>query len=186
MNEKQLSRINGYFVGFVTLTIWSLLIWQYLHDGVPSHYLMQNPNFPELSNWWGALLLPVLSWGLLNRIKKRIVNSPAESRKLLTKQVIISLVISLIYGAMLSLSFIYGYAEISSVMFPGILFFALFFRVYREEFVLGFILSMSFVFGAVLPIIFGVLIAMASAIVYFVVHFIWAKVKNITVKSPVI
>ena len=106
MNEKQLSQINFYFVGFVTLTIWSLLIWQYLHDVVPSHYLMQNPEFPELSNWWGALLLPVLSWGLVNRIKKRIINSPVESRTLLTKQVIISLVISLTYGAMLSLSFL--------------------------------------------------------------------------------
>ena len=185
MNEKQLSQINFYFVGFVTLTIWSLLIWQYLHDGVPSHYLMQNPEFPELSNWWGALLLPVLSWGLLNRIKKRIINSPAESRTLLTKQVIISLVISLTYGAMLSLSFLYGYAEISSVMFPGILFFALFFRVYREEFVLGFILSMSFVFGAILPILFGVLIATASAIVYFVVHFIWSKIRTITAKKQI-
>ena len=185
MNEKQLSQINFYFVGFVTLTIWSLLIWQYLHDGVPSHYLMQNPEFPELSNWWGALLLPVLSWGLLNRIKKRIVNSPVESRILLTKQVLIRLVISLCYGAMLSLSFLYGYAEISSVMFPGILFFALFFRVYREEFVLGFILSMSFVFGAVLPILFGVLIAVASAIVYFVVHFIWDRIRTITSKKQI-
>ena len=185
MNEKQLSQINFYFVGLVTLTIWSLLIWQYLHDGVPSHYLMQNPEFPELSNWWGALLLPVLSWGLLHRIKKRIINSPTESRSLLTKQVIISLVISLTYGAMLSLSFLYGYAEISSVMFPGILFFALFFRVYREEFVLGFILSMSFVFGAILPILFGVLIATASAIVYFVVHFIWSKIRTITAKKQI-
>lgn len=133
MNEKQLSQINDYFVGFVTLAIWSLLIWQYLHEGVPSHYLLQNPEFPEMSNWWGALLLPVLSWGLLSRIKKRIVNSPSEGRTLLTKQVIISLVLSLCYGTMLSLSFLYGYAEISSVMFPGILFFALFFRVYRES-----------------------------------------------------
>ncbi|KGJ89704.1 hypothetical protein [Colwellia psychrerythraea] len=179
MNEKQLTLISKYFVGFVTLIIWSLLIWQYLNEGVPSHYLLQNPEFPELSNWWGALLLPVLSWALLGLIKKRIINSPEASRPLLIKQVVISLVISLIYGVILSLTFLYGYAEVSSVLFPGILFFALFFRVYRAEFLLGFILSMSFVFGAVLPTIFAALIGLASAIVYFVVHFIWAKVSRL-------
>ncbi|PAJ73237.1 hypothetical protein CJF42_16760 [Pseudoalteromonas sp. NBT06-2] len=181
MNSEQLSRISTYFVSFVTISIWSLLIWQYFNEGVPSHYLLQNPEFPELSNWWGALLLPFLSWALLKLIKNRIVNSPEESRPLLTKQVIISLVLSLIYGAILSLSFLYGYSEVSSVLFPGILCFALFFRVYRAEFILGFIMSMSFVFGAVLPTIFAALIAFASAVVYFITHFIWVKMRSVKV-----
>lgn len=181
MNNKQLSRISTYFVSFVTITIWSLLFWQYFNEGVPSHYLLQNPEYPELSNWWGAILLPVLAWALLRLIKNRLVSSPEESRPLLLKKVIISLVISLIYGAILSLSFLYGYAEVSSILFPGILFFALFFRVYRAEFILGFILSMSFVFGAVLPTLFAALIALASAVVYFVTHYIWAKVSRFKV-----
>lgn len=185
MNEERLSRISAYFISVVTITIWSLLTWQYFNEGVPSHYLFQNPEYPELSNWWGALLLPVLSWFLLGRIKKRIISSPEESRLLLTKQVIISLLLSLIYGAILSLTFLYGYAEVSSVLFPGILFFALFVRVYREEFILGFILSMSFTFGAVLPTIFAALIALASAIVYFTVHFIFSKVSNLIRRKQV-
>ena len=183
MNEKHLSRFNNYFVGFVTLTIWSLLIWQYFNDGVPSHHLFQSPDFPAMSNWWGALLLPVISWGLLARIKNRLVNSSPESVALLSKQAAVSFVISLAYGAILSLTFLYGYSDVSAVLFPGILFFALFFRVYREEFILGFILSMSFVFGAILPMIFGAVIATGSAIVYFVVHFIWLHLKNFIVKN---
>ena len=183
MNEKHLSRFNNYFVGFVTLTIWSLLIWQHFNDGVPSHHLFQSPDFPAMSNWWGALLLPVISWGLLARIKNRLVNCSHESVALLSKQAAVSFVISLVYGAILSLTFLYGYSDVSAVLFPGILFFALFFRVYREEFILGFILSMSFVFGAVLPIIFGTVIATGSAIVYFVVHFIWLHLKNFIVKN---
>lgn len=183
MNKKHLSRFNNYFVGFVTLTIWSLLIWQYFNDGVPSHHLFQSPDFPAMSNWWGALLLPVLSWGLLARIKNRLVNCSPENVDLLSKQAAVSFVISLVYGAILSLSFLYGYSDVSAVLFPGILFFALFFRVYREEFILGFILSMSFVFGAVLPMIFGAVIATGSAIIYFVVHFIWTYLKNFIVKN---
>ena len=186
MNEKHLSRFNNYFVGFVTLIIWSLLIWQYFNDGVPSHHLFRSPDFPAMSNWWGGLLLPLLSWGLLARIKSRLVNSYPESVALLSKQAAVSFVISLVYGTILSLTFLYGYSDVSAVLFPGILFFALFFRVYREEFILGFIPSMSFVFGAVLPIIFGTVIAIGSAIVYFVVHFIWSRLKNFTAKKKIV
>lgn len=180
MNEQQFSQIKWYFVGFVTLTIWATLIWQYLHEGVPNHHLLQRADLPAISNWWGGVLLPVLSWLALARIQKRILKSPPENKPLLFRQVSISFYISLLYGAMLSLFFVYGYSEVTSVMFPGILFFAIFFRVYREEFILGFILSMSFTFGAVLSTIFGTLIALSSAIVYFLVHFIWLGVKKIT------
>lgn len=180
MNEQQLSQIKYYFVGFITLIIWAMLIWQYLHDGVPIHHLLHRADLPGISNWWGGLLLPVLSWIMLGRIQTRILKSPDEKTPLIAKQIVISFVITLIYGAMLSLSFINGYAEISSVMFPGILFFAIFFKVYREEFILAFILSMSVTFGAVLPTIFASLIALSSAIVYFVVQFIWLRVKNIS------
>lgn len=186
MNEKQLSRFNAYFVGFVILTIWSLLIWQYFHDGVPSHHFLQSADYPAMSNWWGGLLLPILSWGLLARIKNRLIKSSPESVALLSKKAAISFVISLVYGAILSLTFLYGYSDVSAVLFPGILFFALFFRVYREEFILGFILSMSFVFGAILPIIFGTVIATCSAIVYFFVHFILSCLKKFTAKKQIV
>ena len=180
MNEQQLSATKWYFVGFITLAIWSLLLWQYLHAGVPSHYLLQRADLPEISNWWGGILLPFLTWLAMVRVQKRIVKPPTENRSLLCKQVFISFILALCYGAMLAISFVKGYTDISAVLFPAILIFALFFRVYRAEFILGFILSMSITFGAVLPTIFGAIIASASAIVYFVVRFIYSQVKNLT------
>ena len=180
MNEQQLSAIKWYFVGFITLAIGSLLLWQYLHAGVPSHYLLQRADLPEISNWWGGILLPFLTWLAMSRVQKRIVASPAESRLRLGKLVLISFMLALCYGAMLSIAFVKGYTDISAVLFPAILIFALFFRVYREEFILGFILSMSITFGAVLPTIFGAVIALASAIVYFFVRFIYSQVKTLT------
>ncbi len=180
MEEQKISTLKSYFVGFITLTIWSILVWQYLHDGVPSHHLLQRADLPEISNWWGAVLLPVLTWLSLERIHKRIKMSPTERKNMLYKQALFSFIIALCYGAILSISFVNGYSAVSSVMFPGILFFALFFRVYRAEFILGFILSMTITFGAVLPTIFGTVIALAAAAVYFFVQFIFRQVKNIT------
>lgn len=184
MNEKQLSQIKFFLVSLVTLTIWAMLIWQYTHSGVPSHHLLHRADFPAISNWWGGILLPVLSWVMLSRIQKRILQASPEKTLVLFKQIVISFVLTLIYGAMLSISFINGYPEISSVLFPGILFFALFIRVYREEFILAFILSMSITFGAVLPTLFGSVIAILSAVVYFLVRFVCSMVKNLTTTKP--
>jgi hypothetical protein len=62
---------------------------------------------------------------------------------------------------------------------------AIFIRVYREEFVLGFILSMSLTFAAVLPPIFAAVMALLSAMVYFLAQFFWVKINKITSTKPV-
>jgi len=75
MSEQQLSKIKLLFTGFVTITICSILIWQFYHDGVPSHHLLHRTDLPAISNWWGALLLPALSWFLIGQIQKRVAKS---------------------------------------------------------------------------------------------------------------
>lgn len=170
MNKQQLLRIQIAFTSLVTLAIWSLLVWQYFHQGVPTHHLLQRADMPAISNWWGGILLPVLSWLLVGRVNKRILND--DNGATYPVGVIIGFVGALIYGVGLSVAFFGGYPEIASVLFQGILLLALFARVYREECLLGFILSMSIGFGAVLPTLFGMLIATASAIVYHTVHFL--------------
>jgi len=56
----------------VTVFIWALLLWDYFHGGVPSHHLLQNKDLPSFSNWWGGILLPLLTWFLLYRSQVRI------------------------------------------------------------------------------------------------------------------
>lgn len=185
MNKTQFLQTKYYFSGFVTLTIWSLLIWQYLHDGVPSHHLLQRADLPSISNWWGGVLLPVLSWVSFTRIQKRILKAPLAKNSLLIKQTFISFIFSFMYGALLSITFLNGYSDVSSALLSGILFFAIFFKIYRAEFIIGFILSMSFTFGAVLPTIFGAIIALASTVVYFSIQFIWSRLKMITTRKQI-
>ena len=178
MTEQQLSRTRLYFTGLVTLITWSMLIWQYSNDGVPSHHLLHRADLPAVSNWWGGLLLPALSWIMLGRMQKRILKQPSNNVNQYSIRILAGFVCALIYGGILSFSFINGYAQVSSAMFYGILFFALFLKVYREEYLLGFILSMSITIGAILPTLFGAIIASVAAIIYFVVHYIWSEIKK--------
>ena len=177
MTEQHLSRIRLYFTVLVTLIAWSMLTWQYLHDGVPSHHLLHRADLPAISNWWGGLLLPALSWIMLGRINKRIRRQPAEGQPQYATFVLAGFVCAFSYGAILSFVFINGFEQVASAMFYAILFFALFWRVYREEYLLGFILSMSVAIGAVLPTIFGAIIAVAAAMIYTAVNYIWSVIQ---------
>ncbi len=175
MNEQQLSRIRLYFTGLVTLIILTLLIWQHFTDGVPSHHLFQSADYPAMSNWWGALILPTLSWVLLGRINNRILLQSTAQSQGYPSGIIIGFGCALLYGALISVFFAIGRSEISGIMSLGILFIALFLKVYREECVLGYIIGMSVVFGAVIPTLFGTLFAIVSALLYHIVHFIWSR-----------
>jgi hypothetical protein len=47
------------------------LAWEYTHGGFQSHHILRRKDLPKLQNWWGGIMLPVLTWFLLNRIQKR-------------------------------------------------------------------------------------------------------------------
>ncbi len=79
--------------------------------------------------------------------------------------VIAGFVASLIFGILLSVSFTSGYETVSSYLFLGMILLAVLFPVYRAEYVLGFVLGMTFTFGAVLPTAIGTMIALVSVII---------------------
>ncbi|SEL76844.1 hypothetical protein SAMN05216262_12135 [Colwellia chukchiensis] len=183
MQQQEFSLIKRYFVGVIAISIWSLLLWQHFHQGVPVHYFLQRADMPALSNWWGALLLPVLAWLAMTRVEKRLFTGPAQSSSRVFKQILGGFVMALAYGAVLSLAFTQGNQALSSVMLPAILVFALFFKVYQAEYVFGLILGMCITFGAVLPTFFASLIALASALVYFLLRFIIRKIGHVLAAS---
>lgn len=178
MTASNLSKSRLVFTGLTAMTIWSLLAWQYYNGGVPAHHLLNNADLPRISNWWGGLLLPLLSWILLGRVHNRILAQESDVTTPYPKAVIAGFVCSAAYGTVLSQGFIAGYSEVISAMFFGIPLIAIFLKIYRAEFILGFILSMSFVFGAVLPTIFGTLIALISLIVHHVVRYISSRFRK--------
>lgn len=178
MEQQQLLKIRIYFTGVVTFTMLAILMWQSSHQGVPNHHLLQRADYPAISNWWGVLVLPFLSWVLIGRIHRQSLLEGRKEKITYPIHRVIGFSLALFYGGGLSVAFAVGYPDIAAILFQGILAFALFFKIYREEHILGFILGMCLVFGAVLPTLFATIIALASAIVYHSVHYIFNHLKN--------
>src|SRR5258706_3603885 len=165
MDQNLFSRYRLYFTGFITFAIWSLLIWNYYHGGVPAHHLLHDPTLPSVSNAWGCLLVPILTAYLLYRIQKR--NQQVGDRQTINlqnlKKAVFAFVISVVYAIIIALAFSFEYNAVSEFMFPALLILALIFPLYRAEYYLGFVLGLTYFFGAVLPSGIGAVVVIISA-----------------------
>ena len=137
-----------------------------------SHHVLNRSDMPTISNWWGALLLPALTWFLTGRIHRRLVHQSGgqEAVSKLPASVVAGFMGSLFFGILLSVSFTRDYQTIASYLFLGMFLLALLLPVYRAECVLGLVLGMTFTFGAVLPTGIGSIIAAVSASIHFYVR----------------
>ncbi|WP_461054376.1 hypothetical protein [Spirosoma arcticum] len=172
MHEETFLKIRLYFTGAMMISIWLLLIWDYHHGGVPSHHILQRKDMPEFSNWWGGLLLPLLTWFLLYRIQKRIIN-PKNGNSRASKfslNILYAFIIALCFGILLSVFFTFGYTEMPLYMLTGLLLLALFLPIYRAECFLGCVIGMTFTFGGVLPIGIVALLTLIGMVLYLLVR----------------
>ena len=172
MNETSFLKTRLYITGIVTIAIWSLLAWYHYHGGVPSHHILAREDLPEISNWWGGLLLPVLTWFLLYRVQRRLIRNKGgkPERTQIPKAVIYGFAGALIFGILLSTFFTLGFSEPPFYMLIGALLLALFFPIYRSECLLGFVIGMTFTFGAVLPTGIGSILSILGAVVFLLVR----------------
>jgi predicted neutral ceramidase superfamily lipid hydrolase len=169
MDKKLFSLNRLYFLAFVSIAIWSLLIWDYLHKGVPSHHLLAREDLPAFSNWWGALLIPLLSWFILYRIQKR-EGAENGNNLAISGRIFFSFITALIFGVVLSIFFTLGNEDVPFYMMIALLASALFLRSYRAECFLGFVIGMTYTFGAVLPLLIGSILVLLCAILYLLVR----------------
>jgi len=172
MTEKTFFIRRLYFTGLVSIGIWALLIWNHYHGGVPSHHLLQQENLPEISNWWGGLLLPLLTFFLTYRIQTRLFrNNDNKSKPLkISIKYTYRFLFALAFGILLSLFFTLGHSNLSAYLLYGLFLLALFFPIYRAECFLGFIIGMTFSFGAVLPTIVGAVFVLIGVLLYLYVR----------------
>ena len=172
MSEKIFTTFQLYCTGMMFILIWGLLLWTHHHGGVPSHHILADKDLPEISNWWGGLLLPILTFFLLYRIKKRVlINKDQKLQKAnIPAYVMYGFLTALVYGILLSVFFTLNYPDISGYMFIGIFILALFFPIYRAEYVLGFVIGMTYTFGGVLPTGIGFILALIGAFLYLCIR----------------
>lgn len=170
--------------GLVSIAIWSLLAWYYFNGGVPSHHILAREDLPEISNWWGGILLPILTWLVLFRIQKRENLPKVNSNNFLQipKKTWFSFMGALLLGISLSVFFTLGNEGMSGYLMLSVFAISLFFPVYRAECLLGFVLGMTFTFGAVLPTGIGSILAIIGFLIYNLIRpflvFIFKYIKK--------
>ncbi len=187
MTEKEFFRIRLYFTGFATLAIGALLIWNHSHGGVPSHHVLADETLPLISNWWGILVIPLLTLFLTYRIQKRIYRPGYQETSSSLNQVLYEFLGALSFGILLAVFFTLGNSDMPGYMILGLLPLALFFPIYRAEYLLGFVFGMTFTFGSVLPTGVGSILVLIGAGIFLLIRrgIIFVGSKFITSVSPV-
>ncbi len=142
------------FTTLVTLLIGLHLAWDYFHEGVPSHHLLHREDLPSISNWWGILLLPLFTWFLLSRIKRRSQTAKPPSRYDSWQAIFFGFLGTLWFGLALSYLFTIG-SDSTGTMMLGLIALSFLIPVYRAEYLLGFVVGMFYTFGGILPIVIG-------------------------------
>ena len=102
--DERFARIRIAITLLATLAIGALLGWQALHGGVPAHHVLHRADMPAISNWWGALVIPALTWFLLGRTKPRATTRP--------KLVLFSFAAGALVGAAQAITFFTGHEGI--------------------------------------------------------------------------
>lgn len=174
MNGDRLARMRPYLAGVVFLLEGAHLLWQHFHGGVVSHHFLQRADMPAISNWWGLLVLPALTWFLLGLTQKRLglePDAPGAGRQS-SRSAALGFGGALLLGVLLSISFTLGLESAAAFFFFGSMVLGLFLPAYRSECLLGFVLGMAYTFGAVLPTVIGAVIGGVSWVVHLAVRWL--------------
>ena len=147
----------------LTILIISIVGWDYYHGGVPSHHLLQRNDLPAISNWWGVILLPILSWILLTKAEKRLKPKYEDQWHmklipLLLQGIFVALVIVIAFNAKYV-----AFLEKIPLLF---LLISLFIPIFYAEFILGFIIGMTYTFGVFLPTVFILIFGFLGFLIY--------------------
>jgi hypothetical protein len=162
------SRMRLPLTAAVTVAYLSLLAWQHLHGGVPGHSFLARDEMPVISNWWGAIVLPVLTWALTGRVWARLDRAGADAVRADHERRVAALAFTgaLLYGVIMAVGFSTGRTEVSSQLFRALPVLALLLPLFRAEYVLGFVLGLTVTFGAVLPLVIATAVAAVSALLH--------------------
>jgi hypothetical protein len=135
------------------------LAFEHFNGGVKTHHFLARGDLPGFSNWLGLAILPMLGAALYVRIRRL---QGTDGQPGLPISVAVPLIVSLLYGAGLATSFHFDASQVSLVLFVGLLLVAIALPVYRAEYMLGFVVGMTLVFGTAIPLLFALCFAAMS------------------------
>lgn len=164
--EQRRMRVRVALAALIATFVWAVLVWEHLHGGVVSHSVLARDDLPGISNSWGGVLMPVLAWFLIGRIQRRTRRHHGNAASSSPEAVVAGFAGAAVFGILLSVFFSTGQERLTSHMATALLPLALLFPIYRAEYVLGFVVAMTFTFGAVLPTVFACVVASVAALMY--------------------
>ncbi|WP_449424096.1 hypothetical protein [Rhodanobacter lindaniclasticus] len=126
--------------------------------------MLDRADLPAISNWLGLVVLPVLGALFGQRICHALA-SPA--RPGLLAGIWLGLGCAMAYGVALAVSFALGASTLTSGLFLGLFLLAAVLPIYRVECILGFVVGMTFTFGAVLSALVATVFAAISVVLRF-------------------
>ncbi len=169
MDDRRFLRVRVTATVAVAVAEWAFLAWQHVHGGVPSHHFLDRADMPAISNWWGGLVLPCMTWLLLGRMQRRCTSQVGAA----TRHAVTGFLGALGFGVLLSVFFMRGDDQVTSVMFELLFVIALVVPMYRAEYLLGFVLGMAYTFGGVLPGIVGSVVALIALVIHRYIRAAW-------------
>jgi hypothetical protein len=167
MKTNNFFKFRIYFTVAVTVLIWALLIWERNHGGIPRHHLLNRADLPSISNIWGGILLPIITWILLYRIQVRVKKKSEQSTAPVSMEnILVAFLWAMFAGVLLAVCFTYNYSIVSDNIIFVFLLLAFFVPIFYSEYILGFVLGMTFTFGVILPTAFALVIALIGWLIY--------------------
>ncbi len=138
------------------------LAWEASHGGIQSHHLLARADLPSVSNLWGLVVIPALGWLAAHFVGRRAAGSPRVVRR-----AFIAFLCALALGFALSATFRLGLDDASAGLFLTAIMVGLVAPTYRAEYLFGFVVGMTWVFGPVLPTVAGTFAAIVSVLAHF-------------------
>ena len=161
MTDRTASRLPAHAMAIALLVIVASLGWEVTHGGVKSHHLLDRPDLPAISNAWGLLVLPALGALAGGVVARRLTRGNGS-----LSHALVAFGGALAMGAALSAAFTTGRESPTFALFMATLSAGCVLRTYRAEYVFGFVLGMTFVFGSVLPTLVAAVAASVAAVVH--------------------
>ncbi len=148
------------------------IMWEYINGGVLTHHLLADPSMPGLSNWWGLLSIPVvtfilLSWRDRNRDRETSLMNGAQ------------FFLAIAYGVIMCILWRTGNDAYMPYLLVLPILISIWKPVHSISAFLGLLFGLMYAFGGILPIMLGIVLTAASFIVH---HTLGRGMRMLTTK----
>ena len=178
MTQKEFSKIILGSTIIVTIAIMGLLLWEHFNGGVSGHHLLKRKDLPFISNWWGIILIPLVTFFSLKKVEKRLDFKTGVNNQVFIRQHLVPFLIAILYAILIVVFSSTGNSTLSYSMFLLLFLVALFIPIYRSEYFLGFIIGLTYTFGGALPVIIAIVLATILFLIFNYIRPIFIFIGN--------